>query len=397
MTKLEYLRSLEAKGSFVEALYTWKAQGGLFAESTTKIYNQNSIYVVRDSSSKMDGFMVFCNKDCSGNQFSWSNAAYYDSAFGEITFGNDIVCPYFTVVLTKDEYLEASGSYDPSAYDQFQPYKDLNKSNEVIISDDDYGLCLKPVGYPFITEEELEYTREEITKMAIKPALEEYFHWIPNTRPTETEATSSEMLVPMPSDAYCVVGLSLQQYGSNVSGNILSPLFYGVEQSLYGSYNFSTMTGTYTGSTPFTNTNTMTSLLSGRQAAQAMINLNRRVHYEGPYTIDTKALADQLKSSIGGKYIKVYANDNGIFNVWWGIQTLDFNDVEFAERTRVIEYAQACVKELFGSIRSLARTEIPGQIDYSRWATEAATTKEKIRDAWRHMVKFSGVMRGSLG
>ena len=392
MTKIDYLR----QASKTDVYYTWKSLGGATANNNTKIYVPDNIYLIDQPNSAIYGYLVYCNKDTNGNLIVWSRGSVVDDDFGEISFGNNIVTPYFNFILNKTDSDNAELSADDEEYNNFTPFNKLNSKDTVTISDDDYGLCLKPLGFPFITEEELEYTREEILKYAIKPALEEYFHWIPHTSVTEISASSSEMNVVMPSDAYCVVGLSLQQYGSSVTGNNLSPLWYAVEQTMYGSYNFSSLTGTYTGSNPYTNTSSLSSMLGNRATSQAIINLNRRVHYEGPYTIETKTLAEQLGSSIGERYIKVYANTQGTFNIWWGVHSLNFNDVEFAHRTRVIEYSQACVKELFGNLRSLAKTNINGQIDYSGWLTEAKETKKTIQDEWKKMVKAAGVIRGSL-
>lgn len=396
MTKLEYLQSTRRAEPCKEILYTWKAQGSLTADNGTKIYLADSLYLIQSGASALNNCLLYCSKEYRNGSIDWSRASVYDSDSGYITFGGNIVNNAFTLLLDSPAFVSATDSYDPSEYAVFTPYKGLNASGQVAISEDDYGLCLKPLGYPFVTEDELEYSREEIIRYAVKPALEEYFHWIPNTRPSQISVSSSEMDVAMPDDAYCVVGISLQQYGTGAVGNVMSPLFYAMEQSLYGGYSFASMTGTYTGSSPFTNTGTLATMLDNQRNAQALINLNRRVHYEGPYTIDTQTLADSLDSFVGGRYIKVYSNSNGVFNIWWGIRTLDFNDVEFAERTRVIEYAQACVKELFGSVRALAKSDIPGQPDYGKWLTEAATAKNDIRTEWKNMVKYAGIMRGSL-
>jgi len=403
MTKLEYLKNLAKSDSGekqVETIYTWKSQGSLVANDDTKIYNSDTLYYISASNCDINGYLVYCQKECKGHIFTWANAKFYDYQYGEISFGNDIVSPYFNVILTKTEFDTIKENYYKlSEYRNFIPFKDLETTSKVIINEEDYIRCLKPVGVPFITEEELEYTRDEITELAIKPALEEYFHWIPNTRSQEVQVPNNEINVAMPTDAYCVVGISLQQFGSAVSGNVLSPLYYGLEQSLYGNYAFSTLTGTFTGNNPYTATSSMSTMINNRSVSQAIINYSRRVHYEGPYVIHSKEEAEKLglkDALVGSKYIRLYSNQNGIFNIWWGIQTLNFNDIEYAERTRVIEYAQACVKDLFGSIRSLARTDVPGQLDYSKWPAEAEKTKSDIRGAWMKMVKYAGIERGSL-
>ena len=71
--------------------------------------------------------------------------------------------------------------------------------------------------------------------------------------------------------------------------------------------------------------------------------------------------------------------------------------MEYQNRTRVFEYSQANIKELFAYLRRQSKTDLPGQIDYSTWLTEAKETKERITDEYKKMVKSSYAMRGSLG
>lgn len=407
MTKLEYLRNLRYikvsdgtsvlnKPGLKENIYTWKCLGKNIIKPSTKIYNKDSIYLTEfpepnnNNEYSLNGYLLYCNQEFIASKdtnFNWKNGIFYDYDFGEISFGNDIVSPYFTVLLTPEEITIADVREDEPK-SNWLPYKGLNSTDNLIISEDDYSLCLKPVGYPFVTESELEFTRDEICRLAIKPALEEYFHWIPATIETSVDVKSLAgdcQEVDMPSEAYCVVGLSLQQYGSSTSGNVLSPLFYGMEQALYSGYNYTSLTGSYTGNKAKTQLSSMDSLLRSRASAQALINYGRRVHYEGPY-----------KRANGSKYIKIYSNTQGTFNIWWGKKTLDFNDVNFAHRTRVIEYSQACVKELFGNLRGQVKSDIPGLIDYKEWIKDAETKKKEIREEYKKLTKAAGIIRGSL-
>ena len=63
----------------------------------------------------------------------------------------------------------------------------------------------------------------------------------------------------------------------------------------------------------------------------------------------------------------------------------------------MFEYSQANIKELFAYLRRQSKTDLPGQVDYSSWLTEAKETKERITGEYKKMVKSSYAMRGSLG
>ena len=383
MTKFEFLTTQSPQN----IVCTWKSLGSLKATDSTKIYSRDNIYLIKIKNSNLFNCLVYCTDDKAASDIKWNKAEILDYDFKEISFGNNIVSAEFKLLLTKEEYEDVDQSDDSfkRAYNRFVPYEGIKDSSKVIIPEDIYMRCLSPLGVPFVQEDELEYTRREIMELAIQPALEEYFHWVPPVKETTVAALSEEMEVDMPSDAYGVVGLSLQQNGTTLGGNATSPLFYAIEQSLYGGFNYSALSGSYTGNSPYTNTTSIGGMLTTRAASQAVLNYTRRIHYEGPYD-----RAD------GSRYIKIYSNVDGNFNVWWAIHSLNFNDIEYANRRRVIEYAQACVKELFGNLRRQAKSDIPGRFEYDKWISEAEKTKDTITTEWKKLVKYSGIIRGSL-
>ena len=397
MNKTEYLRGCIASRP-EEITFTWKALGENKITSSTKIYSKDMIYLIEVSTpagrknSPLNGYLVYCNKDYIGGDINWYKAEVYDYSFGEITFGNNIVSPYFTLLLTDEEFKASQAIEDfDKKFEAFFPYRNMDTTGKVIISDDDYHRCISILGYPFITEEELEYTREEICDLAIKPALEEYFHWLPPMFPTEYPTSTLDTTeITMPTDAYSVVGISLQQYGTGMNNTNLSPFQYAMEQALMSGYSYggSSLYGSMNTARSFgmRNGNGLTASLQQKALSQALINYGRRVHYEGPYT-----------RANGERYIKVYSNTVGTLNIWWAKKSLNFNDVEYSNRTRVFEYSQANIKELFAYLRRQSKTDLPGQVDYSSWLTEAKETKERITGEYKKMVKSSYAMRGSLG
>ena len=387
MTKKEYVRT---KASPEERVMTWKSLGSNIINDSTKIYIANQIYYVNVPLSELNGAILYCNMDYTGN-IDWTAGKLFDLYYGEITFGYNVASPYFSVLLTPNEFLDVdvnSASF-VNGYKSFVPYKNYDLQDKVTISEEDYRRVISVLGSPFIREDELEYTRDEICDLAIRPALEEYFHWIPATTHVEEEVGQMEMDVQFPDEScYDVVGVYLQQYGGAMNGNMLSPLFYGMEQSLYSGLNYTGLSGSYTGSkAPKTQTNSVSNVITSRANAQALINYGRRVHFEGPYEPD---------GDHDSKWIRVWSNTQGVLNIWFARRTLNFNEVLHQHRTRVFDYSQACVKELFGYLRRQSKSDIPGLIDYKEWLSEAKETKEKIQGEWKAMVKWAGVLRGSL-
>lgn len=424
MTKKDYLRT---KATPEERVMTWKALGSNIISDSTKIYIANQIYYVNIPLSELNGSILYCNMDYTGN-IDWTAGKLFDTYYGEITFGYNVASPYFSVLLTPNEFLDVdvnSASF-VNGYKSFVPYKDYNLQDKVTINEEDYRRIISVLGSPFIREDELEYTRDDICDLAIRPALEEYFHWIPAITHIEKEVgnggdnnkwglvkikdkitgeekevwkeiessqnSDGSFDIDFPDDTcYDVVGISLQQYGGAMNGNMLSPFFYGMEQSLYSGLNYTGLSGSYTGSkAPKTQTNTVSNVITSRANAQALINYGRRVHFEGPYEANTNP------HKTGMRWIRTWSNTQGVLNIWFARKTLDFNDVLHQHRTRVFDYSQACVKELFGYLRRQSKSDIPGLIDYKEWLSEAKETKEKIQGEWKAMVKWAGVLRGSL-
>lgn len=264
---------------------------------------------------------------------------------------------------------------------------------EFSMPDDIYAQILAPLGYPFISDDELEYPQEQIIRLAIVKGLREYFHWCPPVKCDGAKAVNGQVqCIAMPNDCYGVVGLSLQQKGGGMAGG--GVFGYAAELALYSG--MGTQMGFYGGTqAPMTNLNAQGSFFNNRATRQAMINYARRVHYEGPFNIGELAPNETLEGSPEcDKFIRVYSNTQGEFNIWWAKKSLDWKDVEFAQHENVVKYCSACVKELFANLRR--QGQVKGGFDYGVWLTEAKADKEAITADWKKLVKYSGIQRGSL-
>jgi hypothetical protein len=77
------------------------------------------------------------------------------------------------------------------------------------------------------------------------------------------------------------------------------------------------------------------------------------------------------------------------------MKTLDWADVEFARRPELRKLARSNIMHTFGSLRSQAKADIPGTVDYTSWISTAATMREEVINEWKNLVKASGFIRGS--
>jgi len=85
----------------------------------------------------------------------------------------------------------------------------------------------------------------------------------------------------------------------------------------------------------------------------------------------------------------------GSLQIHYAMHTLDWNDVEYARKPELRELARANILRAFGSLRSQAKADIPGAVDYSEWIRRADEITTKVRDGWMELVKHSGIIRGS--
>lgn len=364
----------------------WAALGENVIKTSTKFYNEGMIYRISTdtndtiSNSGLAGYLIYCAEEYMG-RLNWENALLVDEDYGEITFGNDIISSHFYAILSCAEFNSISEDVDES----FTPFKELkDEKDTVLIRDSDYRIIMSCLGGPFIRDEELEYTREEVSELAIRPALETMFKWCPKTRADTYSVTTDVQNIAMPSDAYGVVGLSLQQYGA-ANAIVNNPILWTMTVAPY-------LTGGMTGSFMKGGSDRAGELLGRNAANQGLINYKRRVHYEGPY-VDRDG---SITGTPDDKYIRVYSNTQGTFNIWWAIHTLNFDDIEFAQRDNAFKLCQAKVKQLFGNLRRQTKTDIPGQVDYEYLVKEGVEEEKEVVEVLKKLVKTSWIERGSL-
>ena len=382
MTREEILR----KYTPLEKKTSWIMMGSNTISSATKVYNEGSLYRLEAYSNYQDA-LIYCRKNCSGN-FDWRNVYLINEDTGELTFGNDVISAEFTLVMTPEQF-NAVDDEDVDRFIQtgtFLPFSEEAAEGEVHISEEDYALCLKCLGYPFISESELEYTRSQITSLAIKPALQRYFKYFPKTiiktYPIVPGTQGDEVF---PDGAYDIIHFSLQQAGQGMNGaSIGNPLLYYWSETVPNA--MSSGYGTYanSGKSTLTNSSGLDVYLNGRALRQALTNYGRRVH------VRKERMED-------GKYHALFTSTTaGTAEIHYAVQTLDFNDVELARRPEVLKLCEAEIKLLFGNLRRQIKGDIPAMYDYSKWVEEANQTIKDVEENFQNIVKYSSVIRGGL-
>lgn len=373
MTKLEILQSY----SIADTRNSWFAMGSLIANNNTRIYNKDTIYKVAGAG-QLDGSLVFCKEEYIGDDLDWDEVVVYNSQYGEITFGNNIISPNFVLLVTKEELEGDSTPIDTS----FVPFKTYYQTTgDVIISDEELKIILSDVGVPFINFDELEYSRETIINLMIKPALQEYFKWFPKTEVvTYKVSTTNTIDYEFPTGAYDVIHVGISQgMATGSPSNILLRYFDEVV------WNTSVPTYGHTGgmSSPRTKITDWSTRMLDRAARQGMMNYLTRVHH-------------RVITKNGKKYLSCYTNKQGYLQVHYAMKSLDWGEIEFARLPEARRLATSYVLKNLGMLRSQAKGDIPGTIDYSNWVSRGDEMREKVISEWQEIVRYSGIIRGSM-
>lgn len=373
MTKLDILRSYSA----ARKRDTWQALGGLEADDATRSFIKDQLYRVSAANSPLTGCLLYCAEELLGAQL-WENGRLEDYTYGEISFNTDIISPNFVLLLTADEMSSIVTPFDP----EFTPYKDiLDTLGSVKIPDDEFYTICTDIGAPFIRFDELEYTQQQVLDLMIKPALQEYFKYFPKVEIANYPINTSNVVeYEFPTGAYDVVHVGVNQgITQGASSNILLRYFDEVVWNAQ-----SPSMGNVGGlSSPRTRMTDFGSMMMDRAVRQGMINYSTRVHHD-------------VVLRNGKKFIRVYSNKAGNIQIHFAMQTLDWQDTEFARRPELRELCRANILRAFGSLRAQAKSDIPGTVDYSKWIEDAKSIKEAVLKDWQELVKASGIIRGSF-
>lgn len=371
---------------------TWAVLGSNIINSNTKVYSANLVYKLSVDSS-IKGSLLFCRNNFIG-ELKWPEVQIMD-ALGDISFGNEIIDPNFVILLSSQELNEITEPIDES-FIPFTEETEDGKINQtyptsVKISDDDYELCIRSLGAPFINDDELEYTKEQIINLAIRPALERYYKWFPREIVKTYSVTGDVQEEPFPDGAYDIIGFSIQQGVGNYGGmgNVSHIMWRYMDEAMYsyGGGIGAGITGNYYGMyAPRTQVNNASNFLLGRAATQAVINYTTR------YQIDKILKTDDNGNS--HYYARFYSNKGGMAEVTYAVEDLDFNKVEFARRPELIKLCNAEVKKLFGNLRRQIKSSTPGIVDYSTWVTEADKEIQEVEEDWKKIVKYASPTRG---
>ena len=375
MTRFELLKEY----TDIQLKDTWKSLGSLEVTEATTTYVKDMVYRVNIPGSPILDSLIFSSATISEN-FNWVSVS---NTGDNIYFNSSIVSPHFNFLMDETQLTPIIN--DPIT-EGFIPFENYNQQiGDVLIDDEELDTILLDVGVPFILYDELEYSRQQIANLMIKPALEEYFKWFPKTvKEAYALNTSNGFSIQFPTGVYQVVHCAVTQarVGSVSGGGISNPLLRYFDEMMWAASN--PMLGN-TSNKPSSKSLLYDwgAMLMEKSARQAIMNHGTRIHY------------DVIRKD-GVRFLEGYANKQGTLTVGWAYESTDTSDVEFSRKP---EFRKLCTSKI---LRALGNLRIQGKLpansdmfDYKAFLDRADTLEKDVMEDWRGIVKFSGIIRGS--
>jgi hypothetical protein len=407
MNKLDYLSSLrnQADGNR-EIYYTWNAFGELKATNNTKVFTKDTIFQVTEDGPLKDA-IVYCkygyNVDPKNgfDPIDWKTAQKQDVE-GQVYFYQGVVSPNFQILLTPDEYHQIDTTA-PIPKD-FIPFTNNNaKTSSISISDQEYMIVAAELGVPFLREEELEYNRDIIIDICIKPAIDQYYAFFPiiideavqGIGPNQEYFVEYHTFADDPSVvAYKGIPYMTMGAGGGTSAAYGTGAFSFMREQYTSGYMGGSSYGfgrgiTYSkpvpGFTGRSNGDFMSAYILGRAAQQGYINYNRREYDR-----------DVFKNN--KRYVHGYASTGGALNIHWMCMSTDYARIDYWMLPEVRKLCTANALRNLGALRSLIKPSDNNPIDFSGMQTRADALESKVLERWSKDVNSLSlsIRRGGL-
>ena len=409
--RLQYLQEL-SKLRQDECYKTWQALGSVVVNNNTKVYLAGTLFIVNledtrefildgqdldyeecsglevdgenedgfTGSNIIDGAMVYCVSDYIVDDKHFPAINWADATINEVESSVQVYqgvnLPHFKVILSKEQVDRVK---TPTIDPDFIPFQNAQiKTSEIEISDDELQIILAECGCPFVRIDELEYTRDVILNIAIKPALQEYYKFFPlvEERDLGTYGGNQQFWFELPPYGYnAVVYYTVGAIG-NSQGRSLSPFAFFTSEILGGGIpgGGTGMFGrslTYRKPVPgFTGgAGAQDAMLQALEARQGMINKFRREKIKRVKK-DGKMFMTGFSTLGGALCAKIFK---------W---SPDWDLINLEDLPQVRALCTAKILRNIGMLRSMVKTDTPGNIDFSMWLQRADTIEDKVYQYW---------------
>lgn len=390
ISNVDYLLSLVGKNN-AEIRDTWVLTGTTIVSKQTRRYIKDSIFQVSCTpGTPLNGAILYCKADYSVGDLwpliDWDSYSIQDIS-GLIGSYQGVETPFFQVLLTKDQLDEVE---DIPVNEMLELYSGSQECGGVVIDDEQLCIILGELGVPFLRVDELELTGNAIRQYCIKPAMDYYFGYFPIIKEESVGNISAggSFKKEFPEGAFaCVPYYVLGAAGSNAGYGAGAFSLYR-EQMIYGGASGSSFGSgvSYRKSVPgFVGLHNRDAAMQALAAQQGYLNYFRREHVK------------TIKEN-GKKYATGYSTTGGAVCIKWLCASYNFDDIKFSMRTDFRAICKAYVLRNIGMLRSMVKSDLPGNIDYSMYTSRADSLEQKVAEKWEKCATSLAlsVMRGGL-
>lgn len=347
---------------------TWAVYGSVIHPATQTEFAKDSIFQLQAVGTIWNNALFYCKDELHlDSPLDWINYVFNDPAKGTIKNELSIIHPSLHCILTEAQLTAIVDPVDLT----FVAFKNIDP---VEIDDDELNIILLDVGVPFITLDELEYSREEILKYMIKPALDEFYKWYPIVTVEQFPVPVANINVPIPPYVNSVLRAYINP-GYPMTGAHQNPItryFDEVVLSASSRGSFASPSINYNRRQGFSDLQGYSTFLLEKAVRQGAINHGSR-----------KRIRVELKN---GRVIG-YSNIQGILEVEWGSASYDWADIPFNRLNEVREFAGAKVLRALGALREQSNDSLPGTLNYDNFRTKAEEIEKRIVELWQNSTK----------
>ena len=355
----------------------WAASGSVTLPPTIRNFSKNLIFVLDSPGDPLDQYTLFTIEEIAEtSDIPWADYTVNDATDGTI-IRDTIIHPYIYAIQTGADRGAVATPVDLT----YNPFED---SYAITISDDELDRILVDVGFPFLTFDDLEFTKKQVLNLMIRPAMEEFFKWFPKIRTESYQVVQNRFDFPVPSYAVKPVRAWITPgYPGSSIGNPIMYYFDEVLLAVNARGSFMQPQNNFMAPQKFVDIFGHTTYLLDRAVRQGIANQSSRVRIRLQHDADDNSL-----------HVTGFSSKLGLLHVDWAIMSNLWSDIPFNRQTEVRDLARAKVMKALGMLRSQVRSEAIGTIDPTVFLTEADKLETKVIELWKSFPK-AVIIRGT--
>lgn len=368
MTKLELLKTYSPK----QVRDSWANMGSSQVDNTSRYFNKDALIRVMQVGAPLYGSIVYVAQEgILSTDFNWLDYTLSSPDSTEIQDNYAIIHPYMHVVLTGVQFDTITDPVDPT----WVPFSDPALNAPVQIPDDELEKILIDLGVPFIDLDELEFTKDQILRLMIQPALDQYFRYFPIEKVYAWGVYAPDFDIEFPEGAVSVIRASnipgLQGTGPSQGPN--NPLLFWYDEFVQNPAGASPLGySTHSRNRMYRPNDNISTMILERAVRSGVGNYMRR---------------RRIKVYTEGRRVKGFCTERSTLEIVFGYTSSNWNDVPHNMLPQVRDLAKAYVLKAFAQLRSQARSDIPGTLNYDKMLATAEQLEQKTIELWQQSTK----------